>query len=339
MGRWILKLRYLLWPEGMSFSEYFRRLFWGSIYIASPRRNRTFAQGTNILFEVRRLFIPFGKKDTFRWSSDLDENFGDRSRFTYSGLSEGTHRITVQYTKGTGKSAKVLTARTTLTIGDCSVDETYDVDTHGVPKFASHHNIAPASIEKISKFRSGMGHDYSDDFEDCRSMKHYFKPHGDGSDWDTIEVKSPITGEIESANPEGSGGGYKINIRSTEYRAFLFSIFHVNPARSFEVGDEIEAGDVLGTHISGRTYSDISVFVRLPDCRLKYLSYFDVMTDELFRTYADFGLTSRNQVIISREHRNANPFTCTGSRDERFSHGDHGVGDSDWFVFSSPSDA
>ena len=37
-------------------------------------------------------------------------------------------------------------------------------------------------IDKISKFRSGIGHDYWDDFENCRSMKHYFFPY-DTLDW------------------------------------------------------------------------------------------------------------------------------------------------------------
>jgi hypothetical protein len=54
----------------------------------------------------------------------------------------------------------------------------YDTDANGVPRFAESNCIELHKISRISKFRSGAGHDYSDDFETCRSMKHYFDPKG-----------------------------------------------------------------------------------------------------------------------------------------------------------------
>ena len=52
----------------------------------------------------------------------------------------------------------------------------YDVDLNGIPQFVSTNVMDLVNISQISKFRSGAGHDYSDDFESCRSMKHYFIP-------------------------------------------------------------------------------------------------------------------------------------------------------------------
>ena len=47
-----------------------------------------------------------------------------------------------------------------------------DDDNVEIPQFVDVNYIELEKISKISKFRSGMGHDYSDDFESCRSMKH-----------------------------------------------------------------------------------------------------------------------------------------------------------------------
>ena len=55
-------------------------------------------------------------------------------------------------------------------------DDFYDIDAKGIPQFAGVDYIELAKISRISKFRSGIGHDYSDDFEQCRSMKHYYMP-------------------------------------------------------------------------------------------------------------------------------------------------------------------
>ena len=58
-----------------------------------------------------------------------------------------------------------------------------------IPKFVDCDYLDLDKINKISKFRSGMGHDYSDDFESCRSMKHYFNPNVE--DYSLIEIFSP----------------------------------------------------------------------------------------------------------------------------------------------------
>jgi len=53
---------------------------------------------------------------------------------------------------------------------------TWNVDSLGVPRFVATDYIESARIARVSRFRSGYGHDYSDAFESCRSMKHYYMP-------------------------------------------------------------------------------------------------------------------------------------------------------------------
>lgn len=73
---------------------------------------------------------------------------------------------------------------------------TYDVDALGIPRFVADNYLDLAVIEKISRFRSSVGHDYHDQFEGCRSMKHYFFPRS-AADWSTIPIYAPVSGAVE----------------------------------------------------------------------------------------------------------------------------------------------
>src|SRR5438105_4703915 len=77
------------------------------------------------------------------------------------------------------------------------------------------------TITKISKFRSSAGHDYSDDVEHCRSMKHYFmRPDGSAATW------SPVAGTVSRLMADFVGT--QVQITSDLEPAFTFIIFHVN---------------------------------------------------------------------------------------------------------------
>lgn len=185
--------------------------------------------------------------------------------------------------------------------------DTYDVDVNGIPQFAAVDYIELEKIARISKFRSGEGHDYSDDFESCRSMKHYFDP-GSGVDPSTIGVFSPVNGTVIGVVEEG---GTSVGISSEEHGAFYLVIFHVNLANTLNPGDVITAGQQLGTHSELVSASDIAVGVHTPN-GYKLVSYFDVMTDSVFQDYQARGLISRNDAIISKEERDADPLVCDG---------------------------
>ena len=127
------------------------------------------------------------------------------------------------------------------------VSDTFDITKKRIPKYVRVNYIQLDSITKISRFRSSIGHDFSDDFESCRSMKHYFVPNGNGTTWDSVKIFCPIDGIIIQLIEEWAGT--KISIKSKQHPAFTFSIFHVHRKDSLVVGDSVRAGQLFGTHI------------------------------------------------------------------------------------------
>jgi hypothetical protein len=185
----------------------------------------------------------------------------------------------------------------------------WDIDKNGIPKFVKTNYIELAKIYRISKYRSSVGHDYSDASEKCRSLKHYFEPKS-GEDWTTVKIYAPVKGIITRAEQEWAG--IKLEIESEEFPAFRFSIFHINTSKQYNINDKVVEGEFLGTHIGSQTYSDISVIVNDPAKLGRMVSFFDVMTDALFKEFSDRGLSSRADVIIPKAIRDANPLTCSG---------------------------
>lgn len=200
-------------------------------------------------------------------------------------------------------------------------NDTYDVDLLGIPRFVNSNYIELSKIFRISKFRSAIGHDYSDDFETCRSMKHYFQPRGNAN-WSQVQIFAPVTGKISTVYEEWAGT--QLWIQSEQYPAFFFIVFHVHLSAPLAVGDMVTAGQNLGTHIGFETMSDIAVGVNTPG-GWKLVSYFDTMSDPLFQYYRNRGIASREQLIISREQRDADPLVCSGETFIDTGHLDHWV--------------
>lgn len=192
------------------------------------------------------------------------------------------------------------------------IDPSYwDIDNNGIPKFVTANYIELSKIDRITKFRSGVGHDYSDDFEACRSMKHYYFPF-EGLDGSQIKIFSPIGGTILKIELEGyPNSGMQVHIQSTAYPAFTFRIFHVDVDKALSVGDSVTAGQEIGTHIGTIPGDDIAVGVTTPD-GWELVSFFSVLTDTLFQTYQNRGVQSRDDFIISKEARDSDPLNCTG---------------------------
>ena len=181
-------------------------------------------------------------------------------------------------------------------------------DPNIIPQFVNVNYIELNKIGRISKFRSGIGHDYSDDFEHCRSMKHYYQPF-DSVNWTSIKIFSPVTGTVDRIFEEWAGT--QIQIKSDQYPNFIFIIFHVKLLTPLNVGNKVTAGNQIGTHIGSQTMSDIAV-VQVAGAGRKMISYFNVMTDALFQNYQQRGITSRNDFIISKEARDTDPINCNG---------------------------
>jgi hypothetical protein len=188
-------------------------------------------------------------------------------------------------------------------------NDIYDVDKNGIPRFVGVDYIELEKIDSISKFRSSVGHDYSDAFEHCRSMKHYFKPKNT-VDWTNVKIFSPVAGKITRAEQEWAGT--KLEIQSDSIPAFRFVIFHINLTVPLYVDDRVAAGQQLGTHIGSQTMSDIAVIVNDPTRQGKMVSYFDVMKDTVFQGYSNRGIVSREEMIIPKSVRDTNQLTCSG---------------------------
>ncbi len=194
---------------------------------------------------------------------------------------------------------------------------TYDVEANGIPQFVSTYVIELQKISQISKFRSGIGHDYSDDFESCRSMKHYFVPK---ANVDKLSVKlfSPINGTVSGLTDDWTGNsvwkGTTVSIKSKNYPAFYIIIYHIDLINTLNVGDEVVEGQLLGypaDYPNNVTIADTAVGVITP-IGYKLVSFFEVMSDSLFLDYQARGLNSRYDVIISKTARDADPLTCNG---------------------------
>ena len=87
----------------------------------------------------------------------------------------------------------------------CSLFTSFDPDDE-FPKFVKVNYIELDKIARISKFRSGAGHDYSDDFESCCSMKHYYAPY-DSLVWNDIKIYSPVSVKLPSSGGMGRNAG------------------------------------------------------------------------------------------------------------------------------------
>ena len=189
------------------------------------------------------------------------------------------------------------------------------------PRFVSTNFTDLGNIEKISRFRSCAGHDFSFGSygESCRSMKHYYQPKGD-LDWSTIEVRSPVHGTVTGLLEEWAGT--KVEIRSSQYPDYYFSIFHIDLDQPLSVGDTVVENQLLGNHIGNQTIMDIAVVMQTQDAPpndWQLISYFNVMTESLFALYQARGIASLEEVIISRAERDADPCTCTGGAGSTFS--------------------
>ncbi len=188
---------------------------------------------------------------------------------------------------------------------------TYDIKNLGVPKILNANYIDLSKIGRISRFRSTVGHSYtdSDSTETCRSMKHYFEPKS-SVDWTSVDIYSPVTGTIMGLQIDGHWG-YQVRIRTISQPVFFVAIFHVNIDSEIIKGGWIHAGDHLGKHASSFTMSDIALTYKGKD-NGNLVSYFEAMTDEVFDLYHARGVPSRQAAIITKEEREADPVPCIG---------------------------
>lgn len=199
-------------------------------------------------------------------------------------------------------SAGGQTAEVTVYVGAAS----YDLETLGPPRVLTSNYIDLSRIERISRFRSAIGHHYAfSPDEPCRSMKHYYQPLLE-SDWTTVDIYAPATGMVGLTS---EGSDYKVSVLPREMPWLQVVIFHVNPDPHIVRGAWVEAGDHVGKHARQNTMSDIAMSLG-PVEEGRLLSYFETMTDDVFAEYQARGVASREAATITKAERDADPVPC-----------------------------
>jgi hypothetical protein len=192
-----------------------------------------------------------------------------------------------------------------------TVRDIYDLDARSLPALVTAHYVDVGAIQRVSTFRSGIGHDYSDAVERCRSMKHYFMPRAD-VDWSTIAVSSPVNGTVVQLQQETTFGT-QVQIRASALSAATVILFHVVVDGGISVGASVNAGQRLGRHVGSQTMSDVAIRIDTPS-GFRLVSYFDAMTDSVFAAFQALGLASRATFVIPRGDRDASPLSCSGEQ-------------------------
>ena len=211
-----------------------------------------------------------------------------------------------------------------------------DYEDH-LPKFIQADFIELDKIGSISLFRSGVGHDSTENpgiGETCRSKKHYFSPTMEArGGWEAdrarkaldeagkpvpppddelaAKVYSPVDGVVTTV--ASTHWGLEIAIRPNSEPDFLIRISHVFPYPDIEEGVSVAAGQRIAytanctdmvIEWNGGSNSNERVYL---------VSYFSVMPDSVFAAYQARGAKSREQLVVSREWRDAHPFECVGT--------------------------
>jgi hypothetical protein len=214
----------------------------------------------------------------------------------------GAGTATVRATAG-GQSAE-----TVVHVGPA----TYNLAGLGAPRVLDASYIDLSKIDRISRFRSTIGHSYVDGSgETCRSMKHYYQPRTT-VDWTMVDVYAPASGTIWLIATDGAAG-FRIMLRPRDLPALEVAIFHVALEPAIVKDVWVEAGSRIGRHASRFTMSDIATGFGGKE-QGTLVSYFETMTDAVFAQYQARGVLSREAAIISRAERDLDPVPCVGEQ-------------------------
>jgi len=211
------------------------------------------------------------------------------------------------------------------------------VDPTNPPRIAVNNFIDLDPFIGITKLRAAYGHDYSigdeehdPEFKSCRSMKHYLDAYtytqrssGNFGTYNTsrnVKYYAPADGELRDIITNEFSPGeieYQFTIISNEYPNLLFTFMHVDLLEELRNGASVKAGQHIGYVIRPHGQGEIVTWVSLGGGNIKNISFFDVMSDEVFSEYQSRGILEREQMTITREYRDSNPKPC---------HPDHGGG-------------
>jgi hypothetical protein len=205
--------------------------------------------------------------------------------------------------------------------GACPV---FDTANNTLPQFITNNFTNLEKIEQVSRFRSGFGHSFTDGFEVCRSMKHYFSPFEAYRDNQRVEIFAPADGTVISILDDGHGASLGLNNKQVHIRpdvqpAFTIELYHVDLlSAEIRTGKIVQAGELLG--FARLNYEDLNEYASSFDIAVRVntiggsqlVSYFDVLTESVFDIYSSRGEFNRQDFVISRDDRDAAPLECSG---------------------------
>ncbi len=179
--------------------------------------------------------------------------------------------------------------------------------------FITANPLDLSQIDRISKFRSCVGHDYSGlnsdgERETLRSMKHYIEPLSTQSN--AIKVFAPFDGEIREVNAESRGS--QVFISPNAARKWNMVFFHINLIPRIEEGTSVQAGQLLGY---GALDNSPNFDIALKKFSIKvqiFESPFLHMTNQILEEYTTKGITLEN-IIISKKERDADSCPVGGT--------------------------
>lgn len=181
-------------------------------------------------------------------------------------------------------------------------------------------------ITKISKFRSCAGHVTvpQNGTESKNSMKHYFWVKSELIGTNAVKIYAPYDGYVSSirSDPQENLEG-EIWIVPKRKLAMLpptgiwaFSVQHIVVRDDLKRGSEVKAGDILGhAAIPSEDRASFDIVYAKPAIKPKMIdnwrspfsdldSVFNRMSDEVFAIYQERGISTRDQMLITKEKRN-----------------------------------
>ena len=204
------------------------------------------------------------------------------------------------------------------------------VDPNNPPRVATNNFVDLDPYIAISKIRSAYGHNYSagdpeydPTGKSCRSMKHYFDAYtfeqrwsGNFGSYDTrgnVKFYAPADGTLMDImiQPSDVGMEYQFTIMSSESSKISFVFHHVDLLKDLRDGGPVASGQHLGYIARFNGQAEIATYVSTGMGTAEYISFFDVMSDDVFAEYQARGIIDRDQMSITQEQRDANPIACT----------------------------
>src|SRR3989344_2146747 len=211
---------------------------------------------------------------------------------------------------------------------DVKTEEIVNIDPDNPPRFIQTDFVELDKVFSISKFRSGLGHDYSYlSGETCRSMKHYFSSYDDKQpnykfeglgieNFPTpalekdVKIFSPVDGTLDY-DDTGLNYNQELRVNPSAYPDISIEFQHVQRAPNVKKGF-VKAGELIGLVLANQSF-DLAIQTDLIENGVKkigYISYFAAIPDSVFAKYLARGVKSRKDLIISKEFRDAHPLFC-----------------------------